>query len=75
MVEYSSSFTLDFGKEMNKTIYSQLKEKKEYDIILKEKLLVTINQPSLAKLRAITNSLLRDLTIITRINSLIEESD
>ena len=73
MVEFTSSFTLDFGKEDNKRIFDSLKDKKEYNAVFKTKLTFTISQPSLAKLRAISNSLLRDLTIITRIDSLIEE--
>ncbi len=72
MVEFTSTFILDFGKD-NKRIFEALKDKKEYNAVLKNKLFFTLNQPSLAKLRAISNSLLRDLTIITRIDSIINE--
>lgn len=74
MVEtFKCSFELDFGKEVNKKIYEELKNKKEYGVSFKQKLFFSVSQPSLAKLRAITNSLLRDLTIITRINYIIDE--
>lgn len=72
MVELTCSFVLDFGKD-SKRIFDALKDKKEYNAIFKGKLFFTIKQPSLAKLRAISNSLLRDLTIITRIESIIDE--
>ncbi|VVB71451.1 Uncharacterised protein [uncultured archaeon] len=73
MLEFTCSFVLDFDGDENKRIFNALKDKKEYNAVLKNKLFFTIKQPSLAKLRAISNSLLRDLTIITRVNTLIEE--
>ena len=75
MLDFTSTFKISFDDETNKLVYSILKDKAEYNIKFKKNLEFTIKEKSLAKLRALTNSLLRDLTIIVNTRKLIEKCD